>query len=352
MRRQEFSRLVRSSPQGGRRARSGSVCWRREAPPKPVSPVGVERREADLSTEQARSQAPARLPRPQRHGRRPQGSRRASRARPQASFGLILPSAAIGRPPASSPAMREPDALVTDAGRTDDDGSRPGRGCGAGPISSAPRAAGGPNAESFALQARARADGEVDEAGPRVGFTVTRKIGGAVERNRIRRRLKAALRRRKRNCAQCSQRLRAGGAPPGVDAPLRGAGRRRGARLRADRPREGRPQPTETRDHEFRGLPQPHPCDRAVGPGADRLAVFLRRAADCRRIAPPSSRRRPRPRRRPAPRPAPLRRPSAARRRWRRRRAGAGRAEDARRGARARARESRSTRRASAARST
>lgn len=47
--------------------------------------------------------------------------------------------------------------------------------------------------ESFALQARARAAAESDAVGPRVGFTVTRKIGGAVERNRIRRRLKAAL---------------------------------------------------------------------------------------------------------------------------------------------------------------
>ena len=49
------------------------------------------------------------------------------------------------------------------------------------------------NLESFALQSRLRADGESGEASPRVGFTVTRKIGGAVERNRIRRRLKAAL---------------------------------------------------------------------------------------------------------------------------------------------------------------
>ena len=49
------------------------------------------------------------------------------------------------------------------------------------------------NLESFALQSRLRADGESGEASPRVGFTVTRKIGGALERNRIRRRLKAAL---------------------------------------------------------------------------------------------------------------------------------------------------------------
>jgi ribonuclease P protein component len=33
-----------------------------------------------------------------------------------------------------------------------------------------------------------------DEDPPRVGFTVTRKVGGAVERNRIRRRLKEAVR--------------------------------------------------------------------------------------------------------------------------------------------------------------
>ncbi|HLW93059.1 MAG TPA: ribonuclease P protein component [Roseiarcus sp.] len=48
--------------------------------------------------------------------------------------------------------------------------------------------------KAFTLQARRREEG--DEAlGPRVGFTATRKIGGAVERNRIRRRLKEAMRR-------------------------------------------------------------------------------------------------------------------------------------------------------------
>ncbi len=41
-------------------------------------------READLSTQQTGAQAPSRLPRPPRHGRRPQGSRRPPRARPQA----------------------------------------------------------------------------------------------------------------------------------------------------------------------------------------------------------------------------------------------------------------------------
>lgn len=35
-----------------------------------------------------------------------------------------------------------------------------------------------------------------DDAGPRVGFTVGKVLGGAVERNRIRRRLRAVARRR------------------------------------------------------------------------------------------------------------------------------------------------------------
>jgi len=35
-----------------------------------------------------------------------------------------------------------------------------------------------------------------DDAGPRVGFTVGKVLGGAVERNRIRRRMRAAVQRR------------------------------------------------------------------------------------------------------------------------------------------------------------
>jgi ribonuclease P protein component len=48
--------------------------------------------------------------------------------------------------------------------------------------------------DAFTLQAVRREDGDNDPAGPRVGFTITRKVGKAVERNRIRRRLKEALR--------------------------------------------------------------------------------------------------------------------------------------------------------------
>lgn len=48
------------------------------------------------------------------------------------------------------------------------------------------------HARSFSLQAARRVEAAVE--GARVGFTVTRKTGGAVERNRMRRRLKEALR--------------------------------------------------------------------------------------------------------------------------------------------------------------
>ena len=48
--------------------------------------------------------------------------------------------------------------------------------------------------EAFTLQAARREENDNGPTGPRVGFTVTRKVGEAVERNRIRRRLKEALR--------------------------------------------------------------------------------------------------------------------------------------------------------------
>ncbi len=48
------------------------------------------------------------------------------------------------------------------------------------------------SARAFALQATPQS--ETGEAPTRVGLTVTRKVGGAVERNRIRRRLKEVLR--------------------------------------------------------------------------------------------------------------------------------------------------------------
>jgi len=44
---------------------------------------------------------------------------------------------------------------------------------------------------AFVLEAKAR--GDAATAHPRFGFTITRQVGKAVERNRIRRRLKAAV---------------------------------------------------------------------------------------------------------------------------------------------------------------
>ncbi len=46
-------------------------------------------------------------------------------------------------------------------------------------------------AAAFVLQARRRGD----EAPPRMGFTVSKKVGTAVERNRVRRRLRDLVRR-------------------------------------------------------------------------------------------------------------------------------------------------------------
>ena len=47
---------------------------------------------------------------------------------------------------------------------------------------------------AFMLQARKRRDGEEPEAGIRVGFTCSKKVGNAVARNRAKRRLRAIAR--------------------------------------------------------------------------------------------------------------------------------------------------------------
>ena len=47
---------------------------------------------------------------------------------------------------------------------------------------------------AFVLVSRPANDGEAAGSGRRFGFTVTKRIGNAVERNRIRRRLKEAVR--------------------------------------------------------------------------------------------------------------------------------------------------------------
>ena len=104
--------------------------------------------------------------------------------------------------------------------------------------------------DAFSLQANLRASAS-DDLGARVGFTVTKKMGGAVVRNRIRRRLKEALR--------LSRELEARPDHDYVVMAQQEALKQRFDRLQADLkrafslvharpPRSGRPRHTEDRD--------------------------------------------------------------------------------------------------------
>jgi ribonuclease P protein component len=133
------------------------------------------KREADLSTEQAGAQASAWVSRPHGNGRGPQSDCRPPRARPQASVGLSAPDAARRltreRTIASTQAR-----LARLTKRAEFVNAAKGRRV---------------HAASFALQSIRR---PADTAAPRFGFTVTKKLGNSVVRNRIRRRLREALR--------------------------------------------------------------------------------------------------------------------------------------------------------------
>jgi ribonuclease P protein component len=106
--------------------------------------------EAHLSTEQSGPRAAARVPGPHGHLRRTQGAERASRPRPQKAERLVT-------------IKKRSDFLAANAGRR---AAMPG----------------------FVLLVRDRGD---DDPQMRVGFTVTRKIGNAVTRNRMKRRFRA-----------------------------------------------------------------------------------------------------------------------------------------------------------------
>jgi ribonuclease P protein component len=109
--------------------------------------------EAHLPAEQSRAQAPARLPGPDGDRRRPQGSGRAPGAGPQDPLRL-------------SSLTRRADFLAANRGRR---APMPG----------------------FVLLVRPRQDGD---PAIRLGITVTRKIGGAVVRNRMKRRFRSLAR--------------------------------------------------------------------------------------------------------------------------------------------------------------
>jgi len=118
-----------------------------------------ETREADLSTQQTRTQAPSRISRAHGNQGRPQGHLGAARTRPQAAQRLTSSARPMQH-------LRQRADFLAAAG--------------------AMKAA----TAGFVLQARERDDG-----GPvRVGFTVSRKVGTATERNRVRRRLREVVR--------------------------------------------------------------------------------------------------------------------------------------------------------------
>jgi len=114
--------------------------------------------EAHLSAQPPRAQAPSRLPLPLGDSGWPQGSRRSPRARPQDAFGLIATTIETIR--------RRVDFLAANNGRRV---AMPG----------------------FVLLVRPRDDGD---PAMRVGFTVTKKIGNAVVRNRMKRRFRSLVR--------------------------------------------------------------------------------------------------------------------------------------------------------------
>jgi ribonuclease P protein component len=109
--------------------------------------------EAHLPAEQSCPQAASRVPRENGDGRRPQGAERAPRPRPQEAQRLIS-------------LKKRADFLAANAGKR---AATPG----------------------FVLLVRDRKD---SDAAMRVGFTVTKKIGGAVVRNRMKRRFRALAR--------------------------------------------------------------------------------------------------------------------------------------------------------------
>jgi ribonuclease P protein component len=115
--------------------------------------------EAHLPAEQSRAQAPSRLPRPHVDRRRPQGPGGAPEPRPQAPVGLT-PPAEIGK------LTRRADYLAAN---------------------------GGLRATSLGFVLLVRPRGDADPA-IRLGITVSKKVGGAVIRNRMKRRFRALAR--------------------------------------------------------------------------------------------------------------------------------------------------------------
>ena len=169
-------------------ARSGFRCSQ-DCRGLVVRRLWSSRRETDLSTEQDRSQAASWLPRAHGDSRRPQGTERPARPRPEAPFSLTISAGSAPLPP---PRSSGPRALDETPGRAEAGSGKWGRLTRRAEFQ---RTARGRRAklEAFTLQANRRPE-PTAVVGPRVGFTVTKKVGNSVVRNRIRRRLREALR--------------------------------------------------------------------------------------------------------------------------------------------------------------
>jgi len=118
--------------------------------------------EADLSAEQSGARTPPRVPLAHGNAGRPQRDPRAPQSRPQEAVGLKAP---VGDADIQTLTVRRDFLAANSAKRS----AMPG----------------------FVLQMRPRGDGDPTM---RIGYTVTKKIGNAVVRNRMKRRLRALAR--------------------------------------------------------------------------------------------------------------------------------------------------------------
>jgi ribonuclease P protein component len=149
--------------------------------------------ETHLSTEQARPQAPSWFSRPHGHQGWPEGDCGAPQSGSQASVGLMVPLPHQGADPQSSNISMSPDEICTGQAQQRSPSfvlitlkqRREFQEAGRGPRYSTP---------SFSMVRRLPKTQEAALMGLRFGFTVTKKVGSSPERNRIRRRLREAVR--------------------------------------------------------------------------------------------------------------------------------------------------------------
>jgi ribonuclease P protein component len=126
--------------------------------------------EAHFPAEQSGPQAAARVPQPHGDGRRTQGAERAPRPRPQEAQRLdTIKKRADFLAANAGRRATTPGFILLVRDRQDSDPAMPG----------------------FVLLVRPRCD---DDMTMRVGFTVTKKIGNAVVRNRMKRRFRSLAR--------------------------------------------------------------------------------------------------------------------------------------------------------------